>query len=95
MSNKKLSAMPYAQAHVVEHGDGALDLYSYVTRVISIDKDGWLECTGLYSRTTRKHIGAFMRHEASKLSGHNLDYFTAKYAYEGGYRMNIYTGEVA
>lgn len=90
----KLQSMPYASAHVEKHGDGSMDLISYWTRVISIDKDGWLECTGTYSATTRKHIGAFMRNEVSKLSGHNLSYYTAKQCYEDNIKMNIYTGEV-
>lgn len=90
----KLQSMPYATADVVRRIDGSMDLYSYVTRVISIDRDGWLECTGTYSATTRKHISAFMRNEVSKLSGHNLDYYTAKRCYEDNVKMNIYTGEV-
>lgn len=89
-----LSSMPYAQAHVNYNDDGSVDMYSYTTRVVSVDREGWLECTGLYSATTRKHIGAFMRNEVRKMCGYNLDYHTAKSAYENGYRLNIHTGEV-
>jgi hypothetical protein len=90
----KLQSMPYASAHVNRYSDGSVDLISYVTRVISIDKNGWLECTGTYSATTRKHIGAFMRNEVSAMSGRNLNYYTAKRCYEDNVKMNIYTGEV-
>ena len=89
-----LASMPYASAHVNRYSDGSVDLISYVTRVISIDRDGWLECTGTYSATTRKHIGAFMRNEVSAMCKHPLDYYTAKHCYENNVKMNIYTGEV-
>ena len=89
-----LVSMPYAQAHTEKHEDGTFDLISYRTLVVRINPEGWLECTGLYSRTTIKHIGAFMRNEVSKLSGHNLDYYTAKRCYLNNETMNIYTGEV-
>ena len=57
--------------------------------VISIDPQGWLVCTGTYSATTRKHIGAFM-HEY----GNGASYYTAKMCYENNQTYNIYTGEV-
>lgn len=79
---------PYAQAKVVRHDDGSVSLISYTTTVIVIDADGWMTVGGLYSMTTRKHIGAFMREVA------NLDYHTAKLCYERGWQMNIHTGEI-
>lgn len=91
---KSLNTMPYASAHVETRSDGTMDLISYRTLVVHVDAEGWLECTGLYSATTRKHIGAFMRSEVSKLSGHDLSYYTAKRCYENGEKINIYTGEV-
>jgi hypothetical protein len=86
---KKLSAMPYAQAHVEinEHGD--ICLFSYVTLVAWIDRNGWCGCTGTYSQPTRKHISAFAKEYAAP-----LDYYSFKGAYEGGYVMNRHTGEV-
>ena len=83
-----LSAMPYAQAKVIKHENGAITLRSYFTDVAHITADGWLHVFGLYSATTRKHIGAFVREYA------NIDYQTAKRIYEDGYGYNIYTGEV-
>lgn len=75
-----------AQAHmeVIENG---IALYSYTTRVAEV-RDGWLTIFGLYSMTTRRHIGWFMR-EIGK-----FDYQLAKQLYEDGKKMNIYTGEV-
>ena len=84
----KLSAMPYAQATVCKFDNGDIILVSYVTEVASIDSQGWLSVRGLYSMTTRKHIGAFVKEYA------NLDFQTAKKLYVDGYRYNIYTGEV-
>ncbi len=57
-----LRKMPYAQAKVRDYADVGSDLrilQSYKTDVIIVDK-GIMECTGLYSMTTRKHISAFL-----------------------------------
>jgi threonine aldolase len=86
---KKLSAMPYAQAHVEIHEDGAVSLFSYVTLVAHITADGWLTVYGLYSMTTRKHISAFMREYA-----HPCDYQTAKVICNNCAMINIHTGEI-
>ena len=59
MTVKSLKYIPYGQACVRED-DKEIVLQSYSTDVIII-RDGWFECTGLYSMTTRKHISAFMR----------------------------------
>ncbi len=94
MTIKKLSRMPYAQAHVEIDDEGNTYLFSYVTMVVEITADGWLTCTGTYSQTTRRHIGAFMREYVEWPNGERGDYFTAKNAYLGNYRYNINTGEV-
>lgn len=83
-----LSAMPYAQAKVLVMDNGNIILRSYYTDVILLQADGWLTVNGLYSATTRKHIGAFMREYA------NANYQLAKQLYIDGYAYNIYTGEV-
>lgn len=85
---RKLSAMPYAQAHVEIDDDGTITLVSYVTPVCSLTTDGWFSINGLYSATTRKHIGAFMKEYTA------FDYFTAKSCYFGNYDMNLFTGEI-
>ena len=94
MTIKKLASMPYAQAHVEIDEDGNKYLFSYRTMVIELTADGWLTCTGTYSRTTIRHIGAFMREYVKWPNGERGDYFTAKNAYLGKYRLNVETGEV-
>ena len=88
MTTTTLTAMPYAQATIRKHDDGTIVLISYETPVAYIEADGRLYIRGLYSATTRKHIGAFVREYAK------LDYQTAKRIYEMGCGYNIYTGEV-
>ena len=86
---RKLSAMPYAQAHVEINENSDICLFSYVTLVAWIDRDGWCGCTGTYSQTTRKHISAFAKEYAAP-----LDYYSFKQAHAGGYVVNKHTGEV-
>jgi hypothetical protein len=62
-------------------------MFSYTTPVIRIDSDGWLSVKGLYSMTTIKHIGWFMRERG-------MTYQLAKGLYMDGLRYNVYTGEV-
>lgn len=85
---KKLSLMPYAQACVLIEDDGTIYLISYRTYVCKISPDGRVECMGLYSMTTRKHISAFMREYTP------FDYETAKKLYENDETINIFTGEI-
>ena len=84
---KTLSEHKYAQAHVIIDNRG-VSLVSYRTLVINIDNEGWLTCTGLYSRTTIKHIGWFR-----KTYGRGYCYYDVKRAYEKEYGFNVYTGE--
>ena len=81
----KFADHKYAQAHK-EEMFGNTYLYSYDTMVAEI-RDGWLKIHGLYSMTTRKHIGWFMRELG-------FDYYTAKQLWQDGLKMNIDTGEV-
>ena len=90
MTIKKLTAMPYAQAHIEIDNANNKELFSYVTRVASLTNDGWLTIYGLYSQTTRRHISAFCKEYCTP-----IDYQMARKAYEGGYSINIYTGEIA
>lgn len=76
----------YAQCGVIHYTNGDLTLRSYSTDIIHI-RNGWLYCTGLYSRTTIKHIGWFMRELG-------FDYYTAKALYQDNKVMNINTGEI-
>lgn len=88
ITKTKLTFMPYAQATVIIDNDNNITLRSYKTDVLYLDKEGFLTVTGLYSMTTRKHIGAFMKEYTS------FNFAFAKAAYEGNYKINIYTGEI-
>lgn len=93
MTIRKLSAMPYAQAHVeIDDKTGDIYLFSYVTLVAAIEHDEngerWLSLSGLYSMTTRKHISAFMREYTE------FGYSTAKMCVTDNVRMNLDTGEI-
>lgn len=76
-----------AQARKIIYEDGTVVLRSYSTDVIEISPEGWLSVFGLYSATTIKHIGWFMRE-------YGFTYQTAKTLYLGNKKMNIHTGEV-
>mgnify|MGYP003318218650 CR=1 FL=1 len=89
MTIKKLTRMPYAQAHIEIDENGNIYLFSYVTLVATLTADKWLTVYGLYSCTTCKHISAFIK-EYCPL----IDYSTAKSIYKANLRMNIETGEV-
>ena len=88
MNKRRLKYCPHGQAHVTVDEYGATTLVSYTTEVITIDPQGWLTCSGTYSRTIIKHISAFMREYT------NLTYYTAKEAYKNNHTINIYTGEI-
>lgn len=87
MKVRKINGHESAQVKVYEYDNGAIVLVSYTTAVIRIDEAGWLEVSGLYSRTTIKHIGWFM-HELG------FTYQLAKQLYTDNKRFNIHTGEV-
>ena len=87
MTINKIKGHESAQVKVYTYDDGAVTLVSYTTAVIRIDRDGWLEVSGLYSRTTIKHIGWFMRELG-------LSYQLAKHLYLNNMRFNIHTGEI-
>ena len=70
-------------------------LVSYETDVIAIDVTRKImQCTGLYSRTTRKHIRAFLR-EMSELYGfpvEHCNYFTAEAVAHTGKAVSLLNG---
>ena len=85
----KLKNHPYAQCSVRVLLDGSVVFTSYNTDVIYIDKDGWLYVSGLYSATTRKQIGYFLKEYVPCLSFQDI-----KYLYYNRRVLNIYTGEI-
>ncbi len=86
---KKLTDHPYSQCHVEIDCIGGTHFISYKTDVITISHAGWLTCYGLYSATTRKQIGWFMREYC-----HPLTYHDAKHCYFCNVQINIHTGEI-
>ena len=93
MNIRKLARMPYAQACVHEYRKDFNDkencdvLVSYQKAVLEIHYDEHkVYCAGLYSRTTIKHIGAFMREKG-------MDYFIAKACVKGSCCYDFVTGE--
>ena len=98
MKTMKMPNHEYAQCLIIENdgGDyygGDYTLQSYSTIIVTVEKDGWMRCNGLYSRTTIKHIGWFMRYISEKF-GVKVSYYDAKWCYEHNSVMNILTGEV-
>ena len=77
---KRLAGHEYAQAAVYENGN-QLDLISYITRVITVKHENgkrMIECTGLYSRTTIKHIGWFCREYLPDLTYYDIKNIAGK-----------------
>ena len=76
----------YASTYVRIYDDNTVEMVSYTTTVIKITPEGWLSVTGLYSMTTIKHIGWFMRERG-------FTYQLAKQMYLDNKEFNINTGE--
>ena len=85
----KLKNHPYAQCSVRELIDGSVVFTSYNTDVMYIDKDGWLYVSGLYSATTKKQIGYFLKEYVPFLSFQDI-----KSLYYNKCLLNIYTAEI-
>jgi hypothetical protein len=83
---KTLTNHPYAQCKIIIN-DNSIACQSYNTIVATIN-NGWLVINGLYSATTRRHIGEFVKEYA------NINYQIAKRLYGDGFKYNIYTGEL-
>ena len=86
MYSKKFEGHESAQACKNYYNNGTVQLQSYSTIVIEVTPDGWLSVNTLYSRTTIKHIGWFMRE-------YGLTYQLAKRCFEDDKQYNINTGE--
>lgn len=72
---KRLRDHSSAQCKVQLIEGERVDLVSYTTRVISIWHEGgkrFVECTGTYSATTRKHIAWFLREYAPDLNYYDM-----------------------
>ena len=86
MSIRKLKSAPCSNCYIKDY-DNVIVLVSYSTPVIIVE-NGWLHINGLYSATTRKHIGKFMRE-----MGYG-DYQLAKKLFAMRVDYNVETGEI-
>ena len=86
MTTKKFAGHEQAAAKINYYNNGAFELISYKTVVCTVDENGWFHINGLYSRTTIKHIGWFMKI-------HGFTYQLAKQLLEDNMDMNFETGE--
>lgn len=86
---KHLKGHKSAQAQVITK-DGIFGLVSYTTLVARLDSEGWLTVYGLYSMTTRRHIGWFLKEYC------NGTWFSVArdVCVKDKMKYNIYTGEV-
>jgi hypothetical protein len=82
-----------AQAQVL-HINRVRVLISYTTTVALLNSDGWLEITGLYSNTTRRHIRWFLNEYCKNDLGIPPTFETIKLCVRDHMRLNIYTGVV-
>ncbi len=88
----KLALMPYAQARINVYPLSATRvLVSYRTPVAELTDDGWLYVNGIYSRTTGRHITAFIKEYAPNIA---TPFQTAKWLATERLAMNINTGEI-
>lgn len=83
---RRFEAHKSAQCYIKEYDNGNKVLVSYRTEVVIIEEN-WVEVTGLYSMTTRRHIGWFMAEIGET-------YQFAKTLYENHVKFNLVTGEV-
>ena len=86
---KKLTDHAYSQCHIEIDAMGGIHFISYKTEAITISPAGWLTRNGIYSPTTRKQIGWFMREYCAPLT-----YYTAKHCYCDNVQINIHTWEI-
>ena len=84
-----LAYCPNGQCGVRFDEHGAMHLVSYNTTVITVDPEGWLTCSGTYSATSRKHIGAYLKEYFPYIS-----YHVVKRCYEDNKTLNVHTMEV-
>lgn len=91
MTTRKLKNHEYAQAHIEIENDGDSIIYrlvSYETHVATVRETaaGWfLDCYGLYSMTTRRHIGWFLDDIGSPFT-----FQDAKHSVETGRIVKVY-----
>lgn len=82
---EKLKGHHQANAHL-KIDKRYTELWSYSTRVLIHDRlNGRIECTGLYSATTRRHISWYME---ETFNG-KYDYYDIKKAYQNNTMLEV------
>lgn len=86
--DERLALCPNGQCGV-RYWNDRNELISYNTVVIRVFHDGWLQVSGLYSATTRRHIGYFLRQFMPQITFQQI-----KEMCLGNYDYNVVTGEI-
>lgn len=85
----KLKDHRQAQCHVVVYSDATIDFISYNTTVLECEMVNPMEykikCNGLYSMTTRKQIGWFLKEYFNSVSYYDIK----KIAYTDDYIIAV------
>ena len=83
---ERLEGHKYANAHIQRYSDGIIQLWSYRTMILEYNtREKTIHCTGLYSMTTRKHIGWFM----NQFFNNKYNYHDIKYIYNNNLSLLI------
>ena len=92
--DRRLLYMPAAQAGIINHVDTfngprpGYTLMSYATPAATLSDTGILTVDCLCSASTRRHVSAFLKEFCPHIS-----YYDAKAAYNGGYSIDVNTGD--
>lgn len=82
---ERLKGHEQAQAHIIRDHN-KIELWSYSTKVLIYDTiNQTIECTGLYSATTRRHISWYM----DETFNGKYDYYDIKEAYENDTMLEV------
>lgn len=81
---ERLKGHEQAQAHIIREGCN-IELWSYSTKVLIYNTlNKTIECTGLYSDTTKRHISWFMNQFIA-----GFDYYDIKKSYLENKLLNV------
>ena len=82
---ERLKGHEHAQAHIIR-SNNKIELWSYRTMILEYNTiEKTIHCTGLYSSTTRRHIGWFM----DQFFNNKYNYYDIKYIYNNNLSLLI------
>lgn len=70
--SRKLKRHQYSQCEVLSNSVGDMVFRSYTTDILFITRDGYVFCTGLYSKTTRRQLSWFLSEYYTGLDYHGV-----------------------